>query len=45
VERQEYVDKLLGVGRKVGELETRLLQLEAPKRGNERSMAKKVHGK
>jgi hypothetical protein len=29
-ERQEYVEKLMSFNRKVGELETRLLQLEAP---------------
>jgi hypothetical protein len=30
-ERQDYVEKLVSASRKVGELETRLLQLEAPK--------------
>ena len=31
VERQEYVEKLMSFNRKVGELETKLLQLERPK--------------
>ena len=31
VERQEYVEKLMSFNRKVGELETQLLQLEQPK--------------
>ena len=30
VERQNYVEKLMTFNRKVGELETRLLQIEAP---------------
>jgi predicted RNase H-like nuclease (RuvC/YqgF family) len=32
-ERQEYVEKLMSFNRKVGELETKLLQLESPKSG------------
>ena len=31
-ERQGYVEKLMSFNRKVGELETKLLQLEAPER-------------
>ena len=31
VERQGYVEKLMGFNRKVGELETRLLQLDGPR--------------
>jgi hypothetical protein len=30
-EREEYVEKLMDFNRKVGELETKLLQLEGPK--------------
>jgi hypothetical protein len=33
-ERQGYVEKLMGFNRKVGELETRLLQLDRPKNGH-----------
>lgn len=33
-ERQTYVEKLMTFNRKVGELETRLLQIEAPSEDN-----------
>jgi hypothetical protein len=32
-ERQEYVEKLMSFNHRVGQLETRLMQLEAPKKG------------
>jgi hypothetical protein len=38
-ERQGYVEKLMSFTRKVGELETKLLQLQAPKTGNESAAA------
>lgn len=38
VERQGYVEKLIESNRKVGELETRLLQLEGPRSGNGRRL-------